>query len=73
MTSPNEPKRLGRTKEAHRLRAELFGSASGRDIRLRLWPDAYELLSQDAIANGLTRSGMGHQIIRNYYRLPPIP
>jgi hypothetical protein len=73
MTSPNERKRLGRTKEAHRLRAELFGQDRSRRVGIQLWPDAYERLAAEATANGLTVSGMGHQIIRSHYRLPPVP
>lgn len=73
MTSPSERKRLGRTKEAHRLRAELFGQSRSRRIGIQIWPDVYEQLAAEAAANGLTISGMGHQIMRNHYRLPPIP
>lgn len=74
MTSPRKPKRLGRNSDAHRMRAELFGE-QGKSFRLtsHLWPDAYELLAIEAAANGLTMSGMNHQIIRNHYHLPPVP
>ena len=73
MTSPNSGKRYGRTKAAHQLRAGLVGNQKSARVAIHLWPDAYALFLADAEAHGLTPSGMGHHIIRNYYQLPPLP
>lgn len=73
MTSPNEGKRYGRSKESHLLRASIVGNQKSQRIAMHLWPDAYALFIADAKRHGLTPSGMGHHIIRNYYQLPPLP
>jgi hypothetical protein len=74
MTSPNKGKRYGRSPESHQLRAALVGNQKSQRIGpIHLWPDAYALFMADAKRHGLTPSGMGHHIIRNYYQLPPLP